>query len=288
MKENHLIIFVHIPKTAGTTFHRIVERQYFPNCIFTIDGENISQSIETLKIKIERNNIDLKMLRGHMPFGLHRLFSQQISYLTILRNPIERIISHYYYVVNTKNHYLHKYVRRNQISLKNYVTKRISTEIDNGQTRTLSGLLSGVVNHKDIDYGKCSSAMLNKAIKNLKKYFSIVGLTEKFDETLILTQKIYGWELPYYTIQKKTKFRPNINDISSGTLAAISEYNEYDIELYNYAKENFNNIMNQNFNSINEDVLKFKMQNTKTGKRYFYQTFYKSVIHKFTRCIRGY
>lgn len=36
--KNNLLIFLHIPKTAGTSLRKIVERQYSPNEIVSLYG----------------------------------------------------------------------------------------------------------------------------------------------------------------------------------------------------------------------------------------------------------
>jgi hypothetical protein len=39
------VIFLHIPKTAGTTLHDIIERQYAPDVIYTF-GSDAHDSVE--------------------------------------------------------------------------------------------------------------------------------------------------------------------------------------------------------------------------------------------------
>ncbi len=49
--------------------------------------------------------------------------------------------------------------------------------------------------------------MLEKALENIEKHSSFVGLLEQFDESLILLQDIYKWRTPFYKTQNKTKAR---------------------------------------------------------------------------------
>jgi hypothetical protein len=47
---NHkALIFLHIPKTAGTTLNRIIEWQYSPLSIFTVDPHGIRATPERFK-----------------------------------------------------------------------------------------------------------------------------------------------------------------------------------------------------------------------------------------------
>ena len=82
---------------------------------------------------------------GHMGFGLHDYLPQGASYITMLRDPIDRIVSHYYYVLQNQGHYLHKEVAGKGLSLEQFADSALSTELDNGQTRVLAGLEHGPI-----------------------------------------------------------------------------------------------------------------------------------------------
>ncbi len=56
------------------------------------------QSITQLKNMPEEKRNKIRCLKGHMPFGLHKYLLNSSVYLTVLREPIERVISHYYFV----------------------------------------------------------------------------------------------------------------------------------------------------------------------------------------------
>ena len=43
-KQQQTVISLHIPKAAGSTLHKIIERQYKPNAIFSIDGQCLRES----------------------------------------------------------------------------------------------------------------------------------------------------------------------------------------------------------------------------------------------------
>jgi len=47
--DREALIFLHIPKTAGTTLNRIIEWQYSPFAIFTIDPYRIRATTERRK-----------------------------------------------------------------------------------------------------------------------------------------------------------------------------------------------------------------------------------------------
>ena len=88
--DQRALIFLHIPKTAGTTLNRIIEWQYNPLSIFTIDPYGIRATAERLQELPEERRRRLRMVRGHCYYGLHKLLPQGATYITMLRDPVKR------------------------------------------------------------------------------------------------------------------------------------------------------------------------------------------------------
>lgn len=88
-----LDIFLHIPKTAGSSLRKTFQSIYQKERILTLDSPTLD--------KFKNHNYDEKnidLLMGHMPFGIHNYFSSNVDfrYFTIIRNPLSRAISHYF------------------------------------------------------------------------------------------------------------------------------------------------------------------------------------------------
>jgi hypothetical protein len=88
----------------------------------------------------------------------------------------------------------------------------------------------------DPGYGECDQATLDLAKHNLREHFAVVGLTERFDETLLLLKRTFGWQRIQYTRHNVTRGRPRRDSLDAETLAVLSEYNQLDIALYQYAQ----------------------------------------------------
>ena len=95
--QQSAMLFLHIHKTAGTTLNRIIEREYNPFLVYTIEGKRIEWSIDHFKRLSEARRTRLRVIKGHMSFGLHEFLPQPSTYITFLRDPIERCISSYSY-----------------------------------------------------------------------------------------------------------------------------------------------------------------------------------------------
>jgi hypothetical protein len=223
MNENNLI-FIHIPKTAGSTLNKIIKSQFPNKSIFKVDGFKEGKSIEELKKldKKERNKI--RCVMGHMSFGVHKYLPRPSNYITVLRNPVDRLISLYYFILRQTEHPLHESIVSNNLSLEDFVNSDLtSLGIHNVQTRMLAG--------NKVE----TSSQLNLAKKNLQKSFTAVGLTEKFDRSLELFSEKLGWQVDEYRSMNVTQNRPQRADISQQIIQLIEEKNSFDMELYEFA-----------------------------------------------------
>ena len=234
------LIFLHIPKTAGATFRGILQRKYEPEKAFFIENHNVIPSIEKLYSLPQQEKDALSFIMGHVDFGVHTHFNQAFSYLTVFRNPIDRIISHYNYVKSQPTHYLYNWVRQENIDLKTYVASGKTSELNNGMVRMMTGQGGYHRNQQGtVAYGACPDELLDQALDHLNTRFLTYGIQEYFDESLLLMSKKIGWGSMHYlsqNVRKKTKERPPLSQEEEDVLA---EYNGLDIQLYRYAKEAF-------------------------------------------------
>ncbi len=229
--HNETVIYLHIPKTAGTTLHRIIDRQYQAEESHFIHRHDVG--IEEFKALSPERRARIRMLRGHIPFGLHRYIPWPATYITMLRDPIERLISYYFFVRRCPEHYLHDYALAQGMTLRRYVESRVSLATDNFQTRIISGAWTNV------GYGECNESTLALAKRNLAQHFAVVGLAERFDETLLLLKRRFGWGDVFYTRRNVTEGRPRQESLPAQTLAVLRQHNRLDLELYRYAEALF-------------------------------------------------
>ncbi len=195
------------------------------------------------------------MFRGHMGFGVHHLLPGPSTYMTILRDPIERVISYYYFIRRTSHHYLHDFIRSEELDLKAFVESKAHVMIDNAQTRIISGVWHGP------KFGECTHETLEMAKRNLREDFAVVGLTERFDETLFLLKKAFGWRNIFYIRQNVTANRPRRSELSPATLDAIVKTNQLDIDLYRYATSLFEEQIRRQGPSFAIEVKAFQLVN---------------------------
>ena len=87
---SELLIFLHLPKTAGVSMHDMLQ---------SVFGEKYfrhSQTLGTLLSELGQNERSrLQCISGHFKFGVHRQFKQNSVYFTVVRDPVERVVSLY-------------------------------------------------------------------------------------------------------------------------------------------------------------------------------------------------
>jgi len=114
--------------------------------------------------------------------------------------------------------------------LEQYIEENIAPWVFNEQTKYLAGAQSG----KEIA-SECNEEQYQSAIAHIKDHFALVGLTEYFDESLLLLKKKLNWRYPYYHVKNVTKRkRPPLSDRMK---EIIAKRNSYDMRLYEYAKK---------------------------------------------------
>jgi hypothetical protein len=252
------LIFLHIPKSGGTTLHGIIERQYPADRIYTVDSRDVRASIAAFKALPEEARRRLQVLKGHMAFGLHAWLPQPSTYITLVRHPVERAISHYYHIRRTPHHTHYATVVGQDMSLHEFILAGVSRLVDNGQVRALAAA-------EEVPYGHCTAALLERAIAHIEGYFTLVGLTERFDETLVLLRRALGWRVTAYRTRNVGRNRPPTAAVPAATLKLIADLNELDLRLYEYAVGRFAEAMTAYGPDFPAAVARFRRGNTLRG-----------------------
>ncbi|MDQ3199163.1 MAG: sulfotransferase family protein [Verrucomicrobiota bacterium] len=238
--DREALIFLHIPKTAGTTLNRIIEWQYNPLTIFTMDPYRIRATAERLRALSEARRRKLRMVRGHLYYGVHEYLPQGAAYFTLLREPVARVLSAYHFILRRPLNPLHRKLKKEQLSVEDCV--RQFPERQNMQCKFIAGV-------KEATAG--AERLLDIAKENLTKSFSVVGISERFEESLMLMATTFDWEIPSYDNWKVAKLRP---EIDSGVVEMIRDHNRLDLELYDFGKALFEESLGRKEAAVREGL----------------------------------
>lgn len=243
LPASKLIAFVHVPKTAGTTLNTIFRDVYgtAATCKVMMRGMSwavprwpwwpqqlISPgSLRRFRQRLQSNH-ELRVVHGHFDMTLAAELPADTDYITLLRDPIERAISHYHHFRRRQQDNLHALARER--SLADWVSNCRLVEMDNGQTRRLAGATRLPIGHID-------DSVFAQAQANLRR-FALVGLSEQFTDFQLLMQARYGWPCQRYARQNVGR-HPASAELDADTLSTLVNCNQWDIELYAYARNLF-------------------------------------------------
>lgn len=232
--DGKTLIFLHLLKTGGRTLASVLKRNYSDDVRFHY-GQRPGETLEDLQQLSEPERRSLQLVHGHFDFGIHTCFPQPCTYITLLRHPVERVISHYYYALHNPQHYTHQLVKENDMSLTDYLEHGI-IDLNNGQTRRIAGNIS----HR-FKINESSEELLEIAKSHIQNHFLMVGVTERFDEFLLLLKRQLGLTSFLYTNSNVNPFRPRENEFSSDVIELIKHYNQLDLQLYTFVWQQFQN-----------------------------------------------
>ncbi len=265
-------LFLHIPKTAGTTLKTCIYDEYAVEA--GQDGPWLHDGIYYFPYgfhKAKRPRFtraarevlarpDLRAVVGHFWFGAHRHVPRPCVYVTLLRDPIERVVSLYHHVLAKEGELLHAEVVAREASLEEFVTTFRCREADNDQTRRIAGV--------EPPFGEVDEAVLERAKRNLREQFGFVGTTERFDESLIALKRRLDWEYVLYLPALVNPDRPATSSLAPSAVAAITERNLHDVALHEYANGLLDDAIAASGESFGAELAEFRARNAEHVARY--------------------
>ncbi len=223
-----LVLFLHIPKTGGTTLLRILTHAYGAQRSIRVNKHGSKGNFEAVGQILRERPYDYDMISAHMAkFGVHEYLNGQRRYWYVgaLRHPGQRALSRYYHILRTPHH--HRYTR---------FTKEISNPRDaipalgrNLQTRVMAG-------RDPEDTRRLTKADLEQAKHNLREHFAAPFIIERYADSLVLLKRALGWTRVYTTVPRNVApNRPRHDD--DALLKLAREVNALDMQLYAYAND---------------------------------------------------
>lgn len=215
------IISIHIPKTAGTTLSTIYDRAFNRRVFYDYTGyENASGVSEAIKSNVGFILSQFAVMHGHFFASKYADVFPSAKYVSVLRHPVERIISQYIHELNedSSTAWYHSSVSSGELDIVDFAGL---PEIRNTMTTHLAG--------RDL------------------KDFHLLMLTERMLESCLLFSKLvrpldlefcFGKpvRLPYVNQKLEREFRPIVSDDHR---RAIFQRIPEDVETYSIAKEIF-------------------------------------------------
>ena len=255
MSRDDTLIFLHLPKAGGMTLHFILEQRYPRERIFTFDGTRPHQSVERFQKMSEAQRAEYRLLKGHVVYGVHRAVPRPCTYITLLRDPVERVISQYYYAKSRPEHHLYARLNQPGMTLYEYAAQFVTPEISNQQTSMLAGIRVSESQQTP------ARELVALAKEHLETHFRVVGLMEEFDTSMLLLQRAFGWSRLFYLRENVAREKPAPTQIDVRTRELLAEQNALDAELYVFARELFERQCRAYGDNLARDLAQFQKWN---------------------------
>jgi len=204
------IISMHIPKTAGTTFKSYLYSAYNNDVIVTSTKPLFTRCDElSNRDKLHLNTFNEHVVHGHFTFDEIE-YNKEYFYITWLRDPVERVISHYFFWKNKPDinmHPIEKKIKYENLSLSEFAEIPCMRNI---------GLYF---------LGKEGVRKMN-----------FIGITELFDESMQLLSKQLKNEFSMINIEKQ-RVNTQKEFVSDYLRKHIKDLNSEEFQLYYLLKK---------------------------------------------------
>jgi serine O-acetyltransferase len=266
--------FIHLMKTAGTSFAFQLRENFAPQEIYPSNGTDARDNLDVASYVSLRRLLDItpqrraevRIFTGHFPFVASELLDLDLVRLTLLRNPVDRTVS-------VLKHFKRLTPRVEEMSLEeiyddpfvfghfieNHQAMMFSVTADDkpeafGSSMTYWGTLTMMRMHragspnddqkKEMERlreiavtqaPKVDAERFARAKANLERV-DVIGFSEHYGEFIDELRDQFGWWPTGLHIDKKVNRSPESWEVSDALRKRIEYDNALDIEFYEYAQ----------------------------------------------------
>jgi hypothetical protein len=212
------ILFLHIGKCGGTSLREAV-REALPSdrraFIYDPADNPGALTVADLEALSDAHKRQLRIVMGHFAYGLDETLPQPSKYVTMVRNPVDRVASMWAFFGR------HYPVATGGLSLVEWATHSGHLQTDNEMVRLISG--------RDPAYGEVGHEDLGIALHNLESAFGDVLVFERYGSSIERLERLLRVRLPHV---ERLNAAPQRTNISPEDRALIADANRYDMALY--------------------------------------------------------
>lgn len=214
IKNNIQLISLHIPKTAGTSFRNTLKMVYGEEHVSRLDIDLKQQILKVDQVIFSEKRLPrkTKVIHGHFSYPLLNSTLEihpKIPMITWLRDPVERVISNYF-----------------------YLEKRLKEELEEEKKglNILSKMQKSLLEYaySELNRNRICTFLAGMNLADLQ----FVGITEYYESELASLAQLLKWKA-YSSFQHNiTGQRPEVSEMER---EVIRSWNQADIAIYEEA-----------------------------------------------------
>jgi Sulfotransferase family len=215
-----MLVFVHIPKVAGTTLFHVLK------CVsgneYALHAGKSEETRALFRMTTEEAQ-QYKVISAHATYpNLAKLCGPKAEYITLVREPIDRFISLYHFIASQKWHPLHNIVKEKSLDeFADFCMQDQKQRDVFSQSRFICGQYDGKL-----------------AVDYLRKRYLLAAPLEQFDRFLWRLFARKKWVPFEYKSKNRSLDRPAVEAISPKCVEKISALFSEDMIPYQYLCEN--------------------------------------------------
>jgi hypothetical protein len=217
-----LLVFDHIPKTAGTTFRRSYLIAALPRderLILSGGEKNADELARFISLSAEQRR-RVRIVAGHNADAL-REHVPDARFLTIVRDPVDRAVSSYLHArFHPGGEALWSDVRDVEMGLGQFVRKYMPPDAQSAQL---------------LGEGRFDEAAMKR---RLRERYALVGYTEAFDQFVFMLHVLEAFPLCLYN-NRLVRTERHAYVAPAEDLAVVKEWNAQDTLLHTVVRDEF-------------------------------------------------
>ena len=228
------MLFMHIPKTGGSSLRDSLD-QVYPRReqlhLYDSPDRDIIHADDFPDLpEVERARP--RLILGHFYYGLHEYVPGPSRYLTIIRDPVDRVASLY-----------HHYRRVAELRPESRAGKEGQSIVEQGMSLEDWGfglerveidneILRRVTGRPAIEFGQCPDDMLDEALEHVEQRFVRVLVLEELDRSMRALDTDLGRHIPTPGFVNVNERRTPDDAMDAGVAQRLRELNRLDLAFY--------------------------------------------------------
>ena len=239
LAEDDTLFFLHMFKCSGGSFTHILMQSYPPEQALLCHMEDLLLDMTPRKLSTYR------YVHGHIGYVLMDYFpvGKRPVWVTFLRNPLERTLSHYFFKQQT----FEQQAEKGHINAEmEFIMEHSFEDFARSDWRGANNLQVQALLLRRGERWRRLGWSEEKIVETLKHRLEheavFFGLTERFAQSVELFFYTFGWR-PYMLQADKryhaTHGKPRSSELSEETKDIIRQKNHMDFAIYDFASELF-------------------------------------------------